>query len=225
VTLAAWLRLCVANGGVWRETKEATMTRQLTLTAAIGAIALLGIGCSAPQERHSARITGTARIAHIAKPAKSRLRTADAATDGTAQLTTFTSYADCCPDSPTFDPNADTSECDDDNACAHLGDFAAIGHQSFDFVQNNDLIAFYDDSDPDGVNFLDNYGGKTIQLTKDGNTFNALIADTCGNDDCDGCCTQNSQGGFLVDMEFWTTVREIGGPDNADGTIDFVISD
>jgi hypothetical protein len=201
------------------------MTRQLTLTAAIGVTALLGISCTpAPQARSTARIRQSARIARSsAESARSRIKRTDAATDGTAQLTTFTSYAACCPDSPNFDPNADTSECDDDNACAHLGDFAAIGHQSFEFVQSHDLIAFYDDSDPDGNNFLSNYGGKTIQLTKNGNTFNALIADTCGNSDCNGCCSQNSQGGFLVDMEFWTTEREIGGPDNADGTIDFVI--
>jgi len=29
--------------------------------------------------------------------------------------------------------------------------------------------------------------------------------------------------GFLIDMEYWTTVRRIGGPDNADGTIQFQI--
>ena len=45
----------------------------------------------------------------------------------------------------------------------------------------------------------------------------------CGNSDCDGCCTQNSHHGFLVDMEYWTTERRIGGPDNADGTIQFKI--
>ena len=54
-------------------------------------------------------------------------------------------------------------------------------------------------------------------------TFDAIIADTCGNNDCDGCCRENSRGGFLVDMEFWTATRRIGGPDNADGTIKFVI--
>jgi hypothetical protein len=200
------------------------MARQLTLTAAVGLTLLLGIGCSpAPRSVHgTARITPTAKTANTASAKKANI-VGKAATDGTAQLTTFTSYPECCPDSPVFDPNAPTDECDDFSGCQFMGDFAAIGHKSFSYVKKHDLVAFYDDSDPDGNNFLSDYGGKTIRLTKDGHTFNALIADTCGNDDCDGCCSENSQGGFLVDMEFWTTKRRIGGPDNADGTIDFEI--
>ena len=105
----------------------------------------------------------------------------------------------------------------------NMGDFAAIGHKSFSWVKSHDLIAFYDDHDRSGKDFNKNYGGKTVQLKKGSATFNALIADTCGNNDCDGCCTQNSKHGFLVDMEYWTTLRRIGGPDNADGTIQFKI--
>jgi hypothetical protein len=179
------------------------MTRQLSLTAVVGVVAALAIGCS---------------------PAvRSNQRARSDAAGGTAQLTTFTSYPACCPDSPVYDPNAPTDECADYSGCKYMGDFAAIGHQSFDYVQNHNLIAFYDDSDPNGTSFNQNYGGKTIRLTKNGNTFDALIADTCGNNDCSGCCTKNSHGGFLVDIEYWTASRQLGGPDNADGTIDFQI--
>jgi hypothetical protein len=189
------------------------MTRAFDLTA-LGALVLLGIGCSpnlGPSASSSA--DGVAAIGGGSSGAASGWRK--------AQLTTFTSYPACCPGSPVYDPSAPTDECDDYSGCKWMGDFAAIGHKSFSYVKSHDLVAFYDDADPDGRDFDDKYGGKTIQLSKNGQTFNALIADTCGNDDCDGCCTHNSKRGFLVDMEYWTTERRIGGPDNADGTIQF----
>jgi len=104
-----------------------------------------------------------------------------------------------------------------------MGEFAAIGKKSFDFVKSHNLIAFYDDSDRNGKNFDKKYGGKTIHLRKNGKTFDAIIADTCGNNDCDNCCSQNSKRGFLVDMEYWTAERELGSDDKADGTIEFAI--
>ena len=30
----------------------------------------------------------------------------------------------------------------------------------------------------------------------------ATIVDTCDNADCNGCCTKNAKGGYLVDMEY-----------------------
>jgi hypothetical protein len=190
------------------QAKEACMMRMLSLTT-VAAVVLVGVGCSAGED------PGKAQSLQSIESASSGWRT--------AQLTTFTSYPACCPDSPVYDPNAPTDECDDYSGCQYMGDFAAIGHKSFSYVKSHDLVAFYDDRDPDGTNFDKNYGGKTIQLKKGSKTFNALIADTCGNSDCNGCCTQNSKGGFLVDMEYWTTERRIGGPDNADGTIQFKI--
>jgi hypothetical protein len=53
--------------------------------------------------------------------------------------------------------------------------------------------------------------------------FVAVIADTCGNSDCDNCCSKNSKGGFLVDIEYWTAERNLGGADYASGTIEFQI--
>jgi hypothetical protein len=181
------------------------MTR-MRLTA-VGVVALAGIACSPEPD-------STGDVESAAKSSGWR----------TASLTTFTSYPACCPNSPVYDPNAPTDECDDFSGCKYMGEFAAIGHKSFSYVKSHDLVAFYDNRDPDGNNFDQNYGGKHIQLQKNGTTFTALIADTCGNSDCDGCCEQNSQpSGYLVDMEYWTTVRRIGGPDNADGSIKFKI--
>jgi hypothetical protein len=191
------------------------MTRRSSLIA-IGVVALFGVECSPAQDSASAEGNGIESVQSVQPNASTGWRT--------AQLTTFTSYPACCPDSPVYDPNAPTDECDDYSGCTYMGDFAAIGHKSFSYVKGHDLVAFYDDSDPNGKNFNKKYGGKTVQLKKGGKTFSALIADTCGNSDCNGCCTQNSKHGFLVDMEYWTTERRIGGPDNADGTIQFQIS-
>eukprot|EP01084_Bolivina_argentea_P015004 28059_1 len=143
---------------------------------------------------------------------------------GTARLTWYQSYAPCCPENPNYDPNAPTTECNRYNACAYPGLFAALqGQQSFDFVQNTDITAFYDNSDPTGSNFLSRYGGKYVTLSKNGITFTALIADTCGNSDCNNCCAANSSPeGYLVDLEYYTAQRYFG-IDNTNGDITFTI--
>jgi len=141
----------------------------------------------------------------------------------TAQLTTYTSYPRCCKGSPAYDPHADKSECEDYSGCKYEGEFAALGHKSFDWVKTNNLIAFYDNADKAGKEFNKKYGGKKIKLRKNGKEFTAVIADTCGNQDCDDCCIKNSKGGFLVDMEYWTAQHNLGGASKADGTIEFQI--
>jgi hypothetical protein len=52
-----------------------------------------------------------------------------------ASWTYYISYAPCCPDNSNYDPNADTTECTEYSACEYSGDFAAIGHQSLEYVQ------------------------------------------------------------------------------------------
>ena len=133
-----------------------------------------------------------------------------------ATFTAYWSYADCCKDLPNYDPKANTDECTDFSACKYSGGFAAIGHKSIDWLKKNSVIAFYDNSDPDGKNFLTKYGGKTIHLRKNGITFDAIIADTCGNDDCNGCCSK-AKHGILVDMEYWTVIQNLGSLDKVDG--------
>ena len=72
-----------------------------------------------------------------------------------AQRTYYNSYPMCCPNSPTYDPNVPTEECDDYSGCEYIGDFAAFqtdenpdGHESLDYVQTRNLVAFFDSSDP-----------------------------------------------------------------------------
>ena len=143
---------------------------------------------------------------------------------GTASFTYYDSYPACCPDNPNYNPKASTEECDDYSGCKYSGDFAAIGHKSFSYVKSNNLIAFYDNSDPSGKKFMTNYGGKQIKLTKGTVSFTAQIADTCGNGDCNNCCSKNSQPtGFLVDMEYYTLIRNFGSTGAADGSIKFEI--
>jgi hypothetical protein len=48
------------------------------------------------------------------------------AQSGVAQFTTYTSYAECCPENENYDPTADTKECDKYSACDYSGDFEAI---------------------------------------------------------------------------------------------------
>ena len=141
----------------------------------------------------------------------------------TASWTWYTSYAACCKNSPNYDSHADKSECDDYSACEYLGDFAAIDHKPFDWVKSHNIVSFYDNSDPNGKSFMSKYGGKQIKIKAHGKEITALIADTCGNGDCDGCCRKNSKGGFLIDMEYWTVKNNFGSTNVVDGTIQFQI--
>jgi hypothetical protein len=53
-----------------------------------------------------------------------------------------------------------------------------------------------------------------------GKTICALVADTCGNSDCKGCCTINAgRSGYLVDMEANTVLCNFGSLLVANGPI------
>jgi hypothetical protein len=52
-----------------------------------------------------------------------------------ATWTYYISYAPCCPENSNYDPNADTTECDEYSACLYSGEFAAIGYQTLEYVQ------------------------------------------------------------------------------------------
>ena len=85
----------------------------------------------------------------------------------------------------------------------YSGLFAGLsGKKSFEWVKSNNLVAFFDSKDPNGVNWKSKYAGKKIKLSKDGKTFIATIVDTCSDKDCGGCCSRNAKGGFLVDLEY-----------------------
>ncbi len=162
-------------------------------------------------------------------------KTVGALITGTASFTYYNSYPECCKDSPNYNPSAPTEECDDYSGCEYIGDMAGFvtpsnpdGHLSFDYVKSNNLIAFYDDSDRTGHNWFDKYALRTIMLKKEYNgkvySFNATIGDTCGNRDCNNCCSRNSRpSGFLVDMEYYTVMNNFGTTNAVDGSISFEI--
>jgi len=148
-----------------------------------------------------------------------------------ATWTYFTSYPACCPGLPNYDPAADTTECTQFNRCAHPGDFVALGQRDPDFVANHDLVSFYDRSDSKGKYFYNSYGDKMMTITATCNgvtqTFDAIVADTCGNADCNNCCdTQaNAATGYLLSMEYNTVIRHFGSTDcaNAVNTVSFSV--
>jgi hypothetical protein len=131
-----------------------------------------------------------------------------------ATWTYYQSYPACCPGNPNYDPSAPTDECDDYSGCDYSGDFYYSGHKSFDWVQSNNIIAFFSTH---GDNFQ--FGGRTMRLSAKGQSFEVVVADTCGDDDCDNCCTNNAQPtGYLVDMEYFTVKNNFGGePDDVFG--------
>lgn len=102
------------------------------------------------------------------------------------------------------------------NGCAWDGDFAYVGNRPFDYVQNTDIIAFFASSG-------ETFPRKIIRVYSPGHdkTVDAIVLDTCGDSDCNGCCTENADtgGGYLVDMEENTVVRHFGALNEASGLI------
>jgi hypothetical protein len=132
-----------------------------------------------------------------------------------ASWTTFTSYALCCEGTPYYDSSADKTECEEYNACSYPGDFAYIGHKSYNFVESNNLISFYSTHGDNS-----SYGNQRIRIAARGTTVEAIVADTCGDSDCNGCCTENaSPSGYLVDMEYHTVVNNFGDIGAASGQV------
>jgi hypothetical protein len=102
------------------------------------------------------------------------------------------------------------------------------GHKSLNYVKTNNLVSFYDASDPKGKYFDSRWAKKNIQITKDYNgktyKFNATIADTCLDDNCSDCCTKNSKAtGILIDMEYFTVLNNFGSFNAADGKVSYKV--
>jgi hypothetical protein len=132
-----------------------------------------------------------------------------------ASWTHYISYAPCCEDSPNYDPSADTTECDLYSACDYTGQFAYGGQKPFNWVQSNNIVAFFST-----YNDNTSFGNKRIRVSAAGKTVEALVLDTCADSDCDGCCTGNANpSGYLVDMEYWTVVNNFGDISTAQGQI------
>jgi hypothetical protein len=98
----------------------------------------------------------------------------------------------------------------------------------FSFFRNN-LIAFYDNSDPTGKNYYSKWANKNIIITGTCNgqtkTFDAVVADTCSNSDCSNCCSKNSDKvtGYLIDLEYYTMKRVFGENAECGGSLSFTV--
>jgi hypothetical protein len=112
------------------------------------------------------------------------------------------------------------------------GEFAIYeAPKTIEYVKANNIISFFALNDPF---IIEQYGGKNIRLTtltaSDGQApvvFEGVIADTCADSDCNNCCTENTldyDEEFLVDLEYWTAINNLGGNlTRADGFIQFEI--
>lgn len=107
-----------------------------------------------------------------------------------ANKTTYTSYPD---------PGSD--ECVEYNGCTWAGLFAACDDQMSErWVSRHDIAAVFPDFDTLRLHDLClRSGARSMVVT---------VLDTCADEDCDGCCTEN-QGSAdeLVDLESYTDER------------------
>ena len=108
----------------------------------------------------------------------------------TANKTWYTSY-----------PDPGSEECIKYNGCEWAGQFSACdGKKPEAWVAAHNIVAAFPDYDSLALHDLClKSGDKTIVVT---------VLDTCGDTDCDGCCTQNlGDAEQLIDLESATNQR------------------
>ena len=137
--------------------------------------------------------------------------------------TWYNSYPACCKDSPTYSKSASKSECSDYSGCKYMGKFAGYnGKMQHDEVKRRNIVAFYDDANQKGKGAMswwnEHAKNKKIEIRNpsSGKTMVVEVLDTCGNHDCNNCCSKNSQkgGGYLLDLEGYTATRFWGEQKN-----------
>lgn len=142
--------------------------------------------------------------------------------------TWYNSYPACCKKSPIYDKKASKSECKDYSGCKYMGKFAGYkGTMPHSEVKKRNIVAFYDDAHQSGKGAMSwwrkNAKGKKIEIRhpSSGKTMVADVLDTCGNHDCNNCCSRNSKkgGGYLLDLEGYTAKRFWGSQKN--GTLEW----
>jgi len=106
-----------------------------------------------------------------------------------ANKTHYTSY-----------PDPGSAECIQYNGCTWAGQFAACdGQMPESWVQSHDIAALFP---------LGDYAGHDLCLRSGSSTLVVTAIDTCGDDDCGGCCTKNKgDADALVDLESYTDDR------------------
>ncbi len=122
-----------------------------------------------------------------------------------ANLTNYESYPD---------PNSE--ECLEYNGCTWAGQFAALdGVMSEEWVMEHNIAAVHGDD-------FATYRLKTLRLRQGDRELDVVVYDYCSDDDCAGCCTENSaETGFLIDLEKYTMQRFGSG----DGIVEWVCLD
>jgi hypothetical protein len=109
----------------------------------------------------------------------------------TANKTHYTSY-----------PVPGSEECIKYNGCFWQGKFNTCGDtlvKTKAWVMSHNIIALFP---------LANYGLHAICLRSGGKTIEVTAYDTCGDSDCNGCCSDNKRGAdALVDVESFTDKR------------------
>lgn len=108
----------------------------------------------------------------------------------TANKTNYTSY-----------PEPGSDECVKFSGCMYEGLFAACAQKrSLEWVKSHNIVAAFPDLKTLELHDLClKSGKKTIIVT---------VYDTCGDSDCDGCCTQNKgDKDELIDIESFTDAR------------------
>lgn len=103
-------------------------------------------------------------------------------------------------------PAPGSAECIEYNGCTWEGQFAACsGKKPESWVKAHDIVAAFPDFKTLALHDLClRHGSKTMIVT---------VLDTCGDSDCDGCCTRNlGDAQQLLDLEKYTNER-FGVPD------------
>jgi hypothetical protein len=106
-----------------------------------------------------------------------------------ARKTWYTSY-----------PDPGSEECIEFNGCTWAGEFAFCdGKKSEAWVMAHDIVAVFPSTGLDLHDICIKKGQKTMVVT---------VLDTCGDSDCNGCCTENrGDADRLIDLEKYTNQR------------------
>ena len=167
------------------------------------------------------------------KKSKNKTSTSGGAADSSADswkyanATWYFSYPECCPNNPNYNPKADKTECTDYSGCKWSGQFTGVqGKLSYDEVVSRNIVDFYSAKDQkkqkrDMSWWHQNVKGRKIEIKNpdDGSVTVVEPLDSCGDWDCNGCCTKNAMAGgvgTLIDLEYNTAKRFWkGSPKNA----------
>lgn len=112
---------------------------------------------------------------------------------------------------PDYDSSCSKDECANYSGCKYGGDFAHVSHKSPKYVRDNNIIAFYVNPAKHAGEKNSDYANKKIKLMHGTKKFTVKAIDTCADTDCGNCCSTNAgDAGYLVDLEHYALVRNLG---------------